>query len=254
MRQTPFAQRHPYLFVAALEVAIVLAYLAAGTVAHFTGLSDLGLYGLANVALTAIAAALLTSMGWWGTTGLRRAGRVQDLPYYAVPLVPMFLNLIPGLAVSGPGQLLQVLGLTLMVGFSEEAFFRGLMLRALLPRGAWRAVLVTAALFGLTHALNTLAGKSGPDVAAQVLYAMAIGFGYAAVALRTGALWPLVVIHFLADFAGLLQRPGFALSPTLEMGMVLGTTALFVAYGLWLMLTRPAIEPAGAGDVRTGAS
>jgi len=42
----------------------MVIYLVAGTIAHFLNLSNLGLYGLANLGLTIIAAALLSRMGW----------------------------------------------------------------------------------------------------------------------------------------------------------------------------------------------
>ena len=67
--RSPFVARHPYWFVAALEVVVILVYLAAGTAAHFLGLSSLWVYGIANLGLTVIAAALLTIMGWWTTVG-----------------------------------------------------------------------------------------------------------------------------------------------------------------------------------------
>ena len=40
--------------------------------------------------------------------------------------------------------------LFLMVGFVEEAIFRGLMLQALKARGLWQAAVVTALLFWLS--------------------------------------------------------------------------------------------------------
>jgi hypothetical protein len=43
-----FAERRPYLYVALIEVVMVLVYLLAGTIAHFLQLSNQGLYGLAN--------------------------------------------------------------------------------------------------------------------------------------------------------------------------------------------------------------
>jgi uncharacterized protein len=241
MANTRFAERHPYMFVLIMELVVIVVYLVAGTVNHFLGRSNLWLYGMANLGLTVILAIILTAMRWWGKTGLLATGRPRDLWYYAVPLVPMLVNLIPGLQAGSLVDVLAILALTLMVGFVEEGFFRGLMLQALAPRGPWRAILVTAALFGLTHVMNLAAGKSPLEQAGQILYAFAFGFGWAALVLRKGLLWPLVVAHCLIDFASFLQTPGFIMPPVWNLVIIFGMSALFIAYGFFLMW-RPAIR------------
>ena len=62
------------------------------------------------------------------------------------------------------------------------------MLNALKASGAWKAAIITSLLFGLTHALNVLTGKSVIEDAAQIFYAVAIGFAYAALVLKKGIL------------------------------------------------------------------
>jgi membrane protease YdiL (CAAX protease family) len=235
MRAPGFAERHPYVFVALVEVMVIAVYMVAGTVAHLRHLTTLQMYGIANLALTAIVALQLTRMRWWKATGFRAAGSPRDLLWYVVPLIPMAINWIPGIDLGSARHLLLVFALTLMVGFVEEAVFRGLMFTALRPLGGWRAVLVPSVLFGVTHSLNVLAGKSGPDALAQVAYAMAIGFAFGALVLRNGLLWPLVLVHFLIDFAHFSQKPGFELSPGWTRVVVMGTTVAFTAYGLWVM-------------------
>ncbi len=238
MKRSLFAERHPYWFVALLEIVVIFVYLLAGTIAHFLNLSNLGLYGLANFGLTVIAAVMLTAMGWWKPVGFRSPDRRGDLVYYAIPFIPMFVNFIPGLEVSSPGYFVQVLVITLMVGFVEEAFFRGLMLNALKGHGFWKAAIITSLLFGLTHALNTLAGKSLFDDAVQIFYAVAIGFAYAALVLHKGILWPLVLAHVLIDFVNFLQKPGFVYPPSWEISIALGIAIIFTAYGLYMMNSR----------------
>lgn len=244
-----FATRHPSWFVALLEVAVVLAYLLAGTVAHLLRLPNAAIYGLANLGLALLVALLLTRMGWWRTVGLRRE-MPRDLRYFALPFLPMLVNMVPGVDLRSFAFVLGMLAIALLVGFVEEGVFRGLMLRALLPRGPWTAVVATAVLFGLTHALNVLAGKSPVDDAAQVCYALAVGFAFAAVALRTGFLWPLVVAHGLIDFASYVQAD-VTYPAGLDLAIVAAMTAVFAGYGLFLMRRPPeaitGAVPAGAG-------
>lgn len=80
------------------------------------------------------------------------------------------------------------------------------MLRALEPRGVWHAALVTALVFGVMHLLTAFAGSDTGMVMGRTLYAAAIGFAYAAYALRTGLLWPVIVVHALANFADLIDQ------------------------------------------------
>ncbi len=236
MNRTLFAERHPNWFVVIMEAVVIFVYLLAGTIAHFMKLSNLGLYGLANLGLTIIAIVLLTVMRWWKAVGFRPAEKPGDLLYFIVPALPMFINLIPGVQITSLLFLLEVLITTLMVGFVEEVFFRGLMLNALKAHGFWRAAILTSILFGLTHVMNLAAGKPVADQVAQIVYALAFGFAFAALVLKTGLLWPLVIAHFLIDFCNFIQKPGFTYTPFWNLFIVLGLTVIFIGYGIFVML------------------
>jgi len=80
-----------------------------------------------------------------------------------------------------------------------------------------------------------LTGKSVTDDVAQVCYAMAIGFAFAAIVLRTGILWPLVLAHALIDFVNYIQNPDFVYPESLQLAVVIGMTVLFAGYGLLVM-------------------
>lgn len=239
MKLRRFADQHPYWFVVIIELVVVFIYLVAGTVAHFAHLSNIGLYGTAQVGLLIVASILLTAMGWWRAVGFRRPDEWSDLRYFAIPFLPLVINLIPGLEVTNLRHLAVVLAIAVMVGFVEEAFFRGLMLNALRARGLWRAVIITSLLFGLTHAMNMLAGKSVIDDVSQIFYATAIGFAYAALASKKGIVWPLVLAHSLIDFTNFIQRPGFAYSRGWALAITLGIGFIFTGYGVFVMLRVP---------------
>jgi membrane protease YdiL (CAAX protease family) len=242
MNRSRFAERHPYWFVTILEFVVIVVYLLAGTVAHFLKLSNLGLYGLANLGLTVIVAVLLTVMGWWKAIGFRSPDRRGDLLYFLVPFIPVFMNFIPGVEVTSFRYLLEVLVITVMVGFVEEVIFRGLMLNALKVRGLWKAAIITALLFGLTHALNVLAGKSLVEDVAQIYYAVGIGFAFAALVLHTGILWPLVLAHWLIDFINFIQKPGFTYPAPWNVLIPVGLAVVFTAYGVFVMLQKNQVK------------
>ena len=102
--------------------------------------------------------------------------------------------------------------------------------------------MITALLFGLSHSLNVLAGKSMAETAAQIFYAVAFGFAFAALVLKKGVLWPLVIVHFLIDFASFLARPGFTLSPSWNLLLVVSLAVIFTTYGLFIMLQKSGVK------------
>jgi membrane protease YdiL (CAAX protease family) len=238
MNRSLFAKRHPYWFVAILEVVVIFVYILAGTVAHFMQLSNLGLYGLANLGLTLISVLLLTGMGWWKVVGFRPPDQPKDLLYYIVPFFPVVINLILGMEVTSLLLLAETLAVMLMVGFAEEAIFRGLMLNPLKNHGLWKAAIITSLLFGLTHAMNVLAGKSIPEDAAQIFYAVAFGFACAALVLKKGILWPLVLAHFLINFTSFMESPGFTFPLFWHFLIIVGSAVIFTAYGIFVMLQK----------------
>lgn len=242
MTGAPFAQRHPYWFVALLEVVTIAVYLLVGTVAYFTQLSNNWIYGSASLILSLVAALILTKMGWWKAVGFRWPNQPRDLWYFVLPLLPAIITLMVGVEVTSLVLLTQFFVITLLIGFAEEAIFRGLMLNALKAHGFWRAAIITALLFGLSHALNGLAGKSMAETGAQIFYAVAFGFTFAALVLKQGILWPLVIVHFLIDFVSFLQRPDFTIAPAWNVLLVVALAVIFTAYGLFVMLQKDAIK------------
>lgn len=255
MSRAAFSERRPYQFVLLVELMVIGVYLVSGTAAHFLHFGGLAVYVVANAALTVLLALVLTRMGWWRRVGYRATGP-RTLAWVLPMCLPVVLNIYPGLDPGGLAPAAGFLGLALMVGFVEESAFRGLMLRALEPRGVWRAVVVTTVLFSLTHLMNIMAGEAGLQAALQLLYSAAIGFAFAALALRTRVLWPLVVVHALIDFVAFMQDPALTVPRNVEIAAALTVTVVFTAYGLFLMVRgQPAADSAPVPHpARTGLS
>jgi membrane protease YdiL (CAAX protease family) len=118
--------------------------------------------------------------------------------WLAAPLLVAVIPLVWGWSPDPTTLLALALGYA-ATGIYEELWFRGLALRAALPLGPWRAVALTAVVFGVIHLGNALFGQNIAVTAAQAVGAAAFGFGYAAVRLRTNALWFLAGTHALFD-------------------------------------------------------
>lgn len=94
---------------------------------------------------------------------------------------------------------------TLLVGFSEEMAFRGVLFRGLLSRiPLWPAIILTTVLFGSVHSLNALTTGDLPAAIAQSITAAMSGLLFIAIVLRMGSIIPAMLIHTLWDFSNLL--------------------------------------------------
>ncbi len=235
-----FATTHPYRLTTLLVLAILTAFLLAGTAASIFELdssSTAPAFFFANLALALLVAALLTKLRWWKHIGFQAATTPRDLRLYWLPFAMIAVNLSNGFADMGVGRMVYFLLLAALIGFVEESVFRGLILRAIIPRGRWKAVAISTVLFGLLHSMNVAAGADVLATVLQIGYALAIGFGFAAVALRTQVIWPLVIAHALMDFTSFLAFNGAdSGSPTTtDMLVSAGLILAFTAYGLAMM-------------------
>lgn len=239
MRLQALAARRPNLFVVLVQIALLVVLIAAGAILAPMGRPEIAqLAGAGTTAL--LGAGLLSWLGWW------RGARVRMMPqpgtaWLFVPaFLPILVNLglIPlvGLRPLDVGTMLTLLAGALLVGFTEEVFYRGLMMRALEPCGARRAVVVTALLFAVVHALNALAGADPLHTALQIGYAFGFGLMFGALALRTGSIWPIILAHGLINFTGSLQSSN--VTPALTqavLGLTAGYIVLFAGYAVILM-------------------
>lgn len=191
---------------------------------------DLGL--VTNVAVTAMAILLMTWRRLWHASGFTRAWRSRIA---ALALLPLGLESISwalpgGLVPEEPGYL--AWGTTLLlVGVNEELISRGVILSRL--REAYRpitAVTLTAVLFGLQHlSAFALTSRAADDVLMNVFLSGVYGFALAAFQVRFRWIWPLILVHALADFTTVL-----AAEPLPDL-VVAASHVLLLAYGVVLL-------------------
>lgn len=115
------------------------------------------------------------------------------------PALTVAIGYLAGFRDVGLPALLLALASVALAGVVEEVAFRGILLTRLRPRGLWPAVAISSALFGLLHVANLVLGSPWYTVLLQVTFAAMAGAGYAAMRLRTGSLWPPIVLHAMFD-------------------------------------------------------
>lgn len=98
-----------------------------------------------------------------------------------------------------------------LVGWTEEAIFRGIVLNLLLDRfsktkgGILAAIILDGVIFGFMHMANLFSGASPESACVQALTAAMLGILLAAVYARTRNIWIVILAHSLIDFASLLS-------------------------------------------------
>jgi membrane protease YdiL (CAAX protease family) len=177
MNSQGMAEKHPYAFSVLLLVLFFVVNAVGVFLAARAGLQPTSYALYTELALVVILAVIVVWLGWWVEIGLRRPRTAAALLLYLPALVILLGNLTFGIHVQNLPDLVNYFVLACASGFVEELVFRGLMLRAFLPRGGWTAVLVTAFLFGMAHAANALAGSNLLYVVVQIAYALPLALG-----------------------------------------------------------------------------
>jgi membrane protease YdiL (CAAX protease family) len=240
-------ERHPV----ALSAGVVVAIAAIGVTLHlvFAGVGSVLVRLLISAAVMSVSLAIgvyVASRLGWRRSGFRfdldPAGRrslwLLILPVLGAGIVFQFR----ASSVSG-GTFFLLGGLAILVALHEETWFRGVILTVLAARGPLPAVVASAVLFGIGHSLNALTTSATPRaVAYQVISATLIGILFGTVRLKTGMIWPSVIVHALVDWASFaaLYPQIVPREPRLEavIGGILVYGALSAA-ALWSLRSRP---------------
>jgi membrane protease YdiL (CAAX protease family) len=194
------------------------------------------------VICTAVVVAVVTALGWWRPATFE-VERANVGPAKAIAPMMLFAVLL-GINWGGLGDLggeyLFWLGFgCLMVGFSEELVYRGLVLTG--ARSGWsemRAWLTSSVLFGALHGVNAVLGQDIGTTIWQMGTAFVFGSVFYAVRRATGTVIVGMALHAAFDFGGFTHSGDVAASttagPTLSGGQ--GIAAVFQGISIVLFV------------------
>jgi len=191
-------------------------------------------------------AVVLDRLQWWRRVGFTPLHEWRA-PHLGVPLLLILVLPIVGLSARGL-MVTTALVLSLQVGFvlidifMEEVTYRGVILEALLGFGSVWRVMVSAALFGLSHLDNLfLPGADEFGVAYQVFEAALVGILFGAARLRMNTIWPVMAVHAAYDLMLVLAfGHAFPVAPTLPGFLVATVVNLGLAgIGIFVLRSRP---------------
>jgi membrane protease YdiL (CAAX protease family) len=238
MTKTAPGIRNPYLFALLLLGIFLFTGAVAGALHFVSGVSLIVQVAVADIVLAVIGVVLLYRLGWFEKAGYTSSIKARHIPLLVLPLIVALLSFSDGIAVTDPLVVAGFALFALLVGFTEETFFRGLMLTGLVPTGVYGAVLLSSFLFAAPHMLNIFAGLWDPSFAvADTVAAFGIGVTFAALRIRTGSIWPAVGLHTLTDFSALLALGTIEVGAQ-SQGSLAGTAIIGIiltVYGLLIV-------------------
>ncbi|HYG59840.1 MAG TPA: CPBP family intramembrane glutamic endopeptidase [Symbiobacteriaceae bacterium] len=238
-----FVERHPVAYFVLLFVAMMFVYILGGAITQIGKLDTTAQILISNPILILLALGIIARQHWWDDMGL--TGGQGARPWLLIWLPALFglSRLLDGIHVTAPGKVAVFLVCSILVGFAEEIYFRGLFMRVLQPYGQKAVIIWCTLLFGVTHSINLLGGQGGLATLIQVVHAAAIGFLLTALRLKGRSLWPLVAVHALIDFLAWISQSEILSSPDeISLSMLILPAIFSVAYtvnGIWLLLRSP---------------
>lgn len=209
-----FMERHPYLSALRIFLAFQLSFLLLRwlfpVLVQPLHLSAMARNLLGEGLLALIVATPMLLLGWWSETGFTCGISGRGV---LLCLVPTLLTVAPGFsslpAFAGQASVSILIATTmraLLTGVAEEGLWRGVLLRTLLPGGIWVAVLLSSLGFAAQHLYNLWVGFSWEYVIGQIVTSFGAGVLLAAIRLRTGSLWPALLLHAAHDVPFLLLQ------------------------------------------------
>lgn len=166
---------------------------------------------VSEIGLVSSILIVLAILGWWKSCGFTLKLNKGGMKFVLLPLV--FTLLFLGYAaltaktdnqtlvkIIGPGPLATLVLVTMLVGIFEETLFRGVVFMGWQKRyGPVLAVFVSAVFFGAFHFVNWINEQPFEQTWTQVLHAFYVGTMYAALRLRIGSIYPVMILHGFWD-------------------------------------------------------
>ena len=158
--------------------------------------------------------------------------------FYIPLLVLLTANLWYGVAMNlSPVETVLYILSMFCVGFLEEMIFRGLLFQAMAKDGVKTAIIVSSVTFGIGHIVNLINGSGAellPNLL-QVVYAIAIGFAFVMIYVKSKSLMPCILTHSIFNGLSAFANEA-AMTPQREIISGILLAVIGGGYALYLAL------------------
>ena len=186
------------------------------------------------IVMTAVLGGWIVRNGLRDKYGLKRPeGSVREYLYWLPLVVIASSSLWFGceMNMSVTESALRVISM-LCVGFVEEIIFRGFLFRAISLTNLKRAVVISSVTFGLGHIVNLLNGAPMFETLMQIIYAVALGFLFTIIFLKSKSLIPCIAAHSAINS---LSTFGRVQTSAQLIVITVALTAISIAYSAWML-------------------
>ena len=223
-------------------VAWIIAYVVIVSTADNIS-ADLGIEKIVTlpilIAISAILYFFVRKNGLTEKYGLCKPKlSAAKLLFYAPILVLLTANLWYGIGMNlTPLETVLYVLSMFCVGFLEEMIFRGLLFMAMAKNGVKSAIIVSSVTFGIGHIVNLFNGSGAellPNLL-QVVYAIAIGFAFVMIYVKSKSLLPCIITHSVFNGLSAFANEA-AMTPQREIISGILLAVIGGSYALYLAL------------------
>lgn len=234
------AKGHPVIFSLMLGVVLTLLVSVASAVASIQEFGDMGIRNAQACAFLIMAIIVTVYMKRKDSSlvsfGFRKleAKEARSVLFY----IPLLIFAVAQPVMSGinveltAAEVISIVIMTLLVGYTEESIFRGIIRDKLKHKGPVFYIVFSSVFFGILHMANALGGKDIISTLLQVANALLLGFVLALLIEAGNNIIPLIGFHFIYDALAMVSNDNVEH----EVLMVSILNILYLVFGIYLLI------------------
>lgn len=151
--------------------------------------------------------------------------------YFFPMILLIFVNFIGGVGINNTFfEILFYMLSMICVGFLEEIIFRGFLFKMMAKDSLKSAIIVTTITFGIGHILNLFNGADLIPTLVQICYAMAGGYLFVMILIKSKSLWPCIITHSLLNSLSIFGVGSGVVYEVVVPILLIGISLLYVRY------------------------
>ena len=169
-----------------------------------------------------------------GFTGMEK-GSIKTVLYF-VPIIASKIGFLIFRVDSNTQTIIALAFFTIMIGLSEELYFRGIILRKL--RSCFtikQTVILSSVFFAAVHASQAFSGTGIIIVTLTIINALIFGVIASEIVILTRSIIPVIIWHVLYDFINWIS----VAKGTTEVTLIMIQSVIMVVYAYYLWTKLP---------------